>query len=364
MNRITRNLAIVFLLAVSSLIAVAVLIFIELRLGQPIFTYTVYSFVPAGAIAAGLLAASGFYLGSLALKLRPAKAMFGVVVLLAIASVFAVDSVDYGLMTVNRKSITDASSFGNFMTYAMTNNPLIGAFTGHNGSSGSSSGSSGSSGLGNAAVAGAAPVASQVSNDSNSNVAGIGGGVSGMLATGNALSADNVSSSMSGMEHRMEGLQSVASGVVSHAWVLELAGLQLLGFALGGLLACYHLRSLAFCDDCLLFLSRKGTRTRYFDRERDIYGMTDEFLSKAKIRRYQQSVEAHSAGGAAEKKKTTEFAATVEVSQCKGCHRHKLKFSAKRKKGMTWKDIKMLGYETFCMEPIHVLQTTTPTRIR
>src|SRR3954463_9328108 len=129
MNRITRHLAILFLLAVSSLIAVAVLILIELRLGQPIFTYTVSSFVPAGAIAAGVLAACISYVGSLALRLRPAKAMFGVVVLLAIVSVFAADSVDYGLMTVNRNSITDASSFGRFMAYAMTNNPLIGAFT-------------------------------------------------------------------------------------------------------------------------------------------------------------------------------------------------------------------------------------------
>lgn len=363
MNRITRNLAIVFLLLVSSLIAVAFLVFAELRLGTPIFNFTVSSFVPAGAIAAGLLAAAGFYLGSLVLRLRPAAAMFGVVMVIALASVFVVDSVDYGLMTVNRKSIQDASSFGNFMTYAMTNNPLIGAFTGNNGRS-SIAGSSASGGIGNSAAAGAAPVASQVANDSNASVAGIGGGVSGMLATGNALSADNVSTSLSGAEHRIEGLQAVASGVVSHAWVLELAGLQLVGFALGSLLACYHLRKLAACDECLLLLNRKGVQTRYFDREREIYGMTDEFLSKAKIRRYQQSVEAHSVGGLKEKRKTSEYAATVEISECKGCQRHKLKFSARHKKGMKWKDIKMLGYEAFFLEPIQMVQNATPTRIR
>jgi hypothetical protein len=362
MNRITRNLAIVSFVAVSCLLAVASLVFVELRFGTPILNYTVYSFVPAGAIAAGLAAAAAFYLGSLALRVRPATAIFGVVVLAAAASVFVADSVDYGLMTVNRKSIADVSSFGNFMAYAMTNNPLIGAFTGNNGRSGGHS--SGSSGPGNSAAAGAAPVASQVANDSNSSVAGIGGGVSGMLATGNALSADNVSNSMSGVEHRIEGLQSLTAGVVSHAWVLELAGLQLVGFALGGLLACYHLRSLASCDECLLLLNRKGAQTRYFDREREIYGMTDEFLSKAKIRRYQQSVEAHSVGGLKEKRKTSEYAATVEISHCKGCQRHKLKFSARRKKGMTWKDIKMLGYEAFFLEPIHLIQTSTPTRIR
>lgn len=137
-----------------------------------------------------------------------------------------------------------------------------------------------------------------------------------------------------------------------------------MGFALGGVLACIHLRSLTFCDDCLMFLNLKGKQTRYYDREREIYGMTDEFLSKAKIRRYQQSVEAHSAIGAAEKKKTSEYASTVEISQCKGCQRHKLSFRARHKKGLKWKDIKVMGYETFCLEPINVMRTAMPTRIR
>ena len=64
-----------------------------------------------------------------------------------------------------------------------------------------------------------------------------------------------------------------------------------------------------------------------------------------------------------EKTHLSEFASTVEISQCKGCHRHRLQFSAQKKKGMSWKEISMLGYTTFCMEPIDVMSGhMVPTR--
>src|ERR1035438_10149797 len=47
--------------------------------------------------------------------------------------------------------------------------------------------------------------------DNNSNVQGIGGGVQGMLNTGNALSADNMSDAMASARKRLQNVQALGS---------------------------------------------------------------------------------------------------------------------------------------------------------
>jgi hypothetical protein len=231
---------------------------------------------------------------------------------------------------------------------ALAQSPLRAAFLGTSGSSG----------------AGAAPGMAATAGDNNSNVQGIGGGVQGMLNTGNALSADNMSDAMASARQRLQNVQALGSSVLSQGAWLWLATLQFVGFALAGVLAFVALRHVSYCDECLIFLSKKGEQTRYFNREPEIQGSVDEFLSKAKARRFRQSIEAHAGVGSKEKKKTSEFSSTVEISRCPGCHRHRLKFSARCKKGMSWKDISMLGYEAFCLEPIDVKRHPIPIRMR
>jgi hypothetical protein len=173
-----------------------------------------------------------------------------------------------------------------------------------------------------------------------------------------------MSDAMAGAKQRLAGVQAFGSNMLSHGAWLWMATLQFAGFALASILAFLLLRHVSYCDECMIFLSKKGEQTRYFNREREIQGSVDEFLTKAKARRFRQSIEAHAGIGSKEKKKTSEYASTVEISRCPGCHRHRLKFSARCKKGMTWKDISMLGYEAFCLEPIDVMRNAIPVRIR
>jgi hypothetical protein len=357
MNQITRNLILVVLGIVSSLIAAVVMVFAELQSGSALFSYTVATYIPEGAIGAGLLAAAGFYLGAMILRVRPPRLMLIPIVLLAAVSVFSIDTVEYGVAMFTRPSLTNVASVGRFLSLSFENSPIKAAFEGDGSSSDSGSSSSGS--------AKASENMPSLAGENNAGVQGIGGGVQGMLASGNALSADNIGTSMSGLQKRLQSMKSLGAGALDHAAVLELAALQFVGFSIGGLLVFWRLRSIPHCDECQVFLTSKGAQTRYFDWERDIQNSVNDFLSKVKARRYRQSIEAHSEGGVPEKKSSSEFASTVAISHCKACRRHRLQFSARRKKGMTWKDISMLGYETFCMESVDVMaRTAMPTRIR
>jgi hypothetical protein len=342
MNRITRNLVVVLLVAVSSLIVAAALIFVELRSGRQLYGYTLWTYVPAGAIGAGLVAAAGFYLAFRVLRVRPSKLALIAVVVFAAGTVFLVDSVDFGLSTTDRRSIADAAAFTQFLGNSLANSPLKIAFAGA-----SDSGSSSGSGTVSDQVMGAVP---QVASDNDASVQTISGGVQNALASNKV----NPANAFSGVQQRVAGMQAFGSGVASHGAMLEFAALQFAGFVLGGLFAFSQLRSISYCDSCEAFLSKKGLQTRYFDTMRDIQGSIDDFLTKVKGRQYRQSIQVHAEEGSAAKTKSSAFASSVEIRQCKGCQRHRLQFSARRKEGRGWKDISMLGYTTFCLEPIDV----------
>jgi hypothetical protein len=56
---------------------------------------------------------------------------------------------------------------------------------------------------------------------------------------------------------------AVGSPVDLGSWGYLYATLQVLGFALGGLAVYGHLRSLAYCERCAKYLTKKDWQTRY-----------------------------------------------------------------------------------------------------
>lgn len=174
------------------------------------------------------------------------------------------------------------------------------------------------------------------------------------MVSGNALSANSVSQTFSGVRDHIQGMQSFGAQMLTHGGGVVLAALQFAGFTLAILFVYTRLRKLPYCNVCEVFLSGKGSQTRYYDSEREVQGMVDEFLSRAKARRFRESIQAHASEGSARKTHLSSFASTVKVSRCKACPKHRLEFTARRKAGMSWKDISMLGYATNCMETITI----------
>jgi hypothetical protein len=75
-----------------------------------------------------------------------------------------------------------------------------------------------------------------------------------------------------------------------------------------------------------------------------------------KLHQLAESILAHFGVGSGEKSHLSEFASTIEIRECKQCHTHRLNFSARRKKGQNWQNIKVLGHTAESLEPIDVVR--------
>lgn len=345
MNRITRNLVVTLSAALLGIAAVLILLFFEARTGRPLFAWSVAGFVPAGAIAAGLVAALGLLACSLVMRSRPAPIVLIGIVVLSAGVVFLVQSAEVALASSGRGAAADPATFAQFLTNALRTSPLLPQPSHSSDSSGSSSSSSSAMG-----VASAIP---QGGPDNNAQVDSIGGSVQGMVASQDV--AMNVSA---GGAQRVQqignGIQTIHSAFENHGTQWLVIALQFVGFSLGSLLIFYVLRTRPHCDDCSVLLSGKGSQKRYFDRIEEINGSVEDVLAKAKSRRLQLSVQAHSSRGAARKGKLSEFASIVEVSQCKRCQTHHVDFRALRKSGASWKEIAVMGYSASSFEPVEI----------
>ena len=343
MNRVTRTILLVLGAALASLLVAAVLLFIEARTAQPIFGYVVANYVPAGAIAAGLLASLGLLACALLLRARPAPIAAIGLILVSAGTVYVVQSADVTLASAGRVSATDPVTFTQYLANTIISSPL------QFGDAHSSHSSAASTGL-NPNVSSAVP---QTGAEGDANVQGLSSGVQGVVA-----SQDMGAGMASGTQQRMsqigDGIQNISSTVQNHGTQWLVMALQVAGFSIGGLLVYSFLRSRLYCEDCLLLLSGKGAQTRYFSQLEETNGSVEDVISKAKERRLQLAVQVHGARGAATKSKQTSFASTIHVSRCTRCQTHRMDFRAMRKSGASWKEIPVLGYTANSYEPIEV----------
>lgn len=342
MNRVTRNLALVVCAGLFSTGTVFALLFLEARSGHPFFGYALASYFPAGAIAAGVIAATGILACAFLLRARPVPVLAIALVLISAGAVYVAQSTELTLSSAGRVAAHDPASFLAYVASATWNNQL--QFTDAH-TDGSSSAVRLNPGVGNAIP--------QAGAESDGQVQAISSGVQGVVASqdvGTNVAAGGVQR----IAQLGDDFHNVSSNVQNHGGQWVTMALQLVGFSMGGLLVYWFLRSRPYCEHCDLLLSRKGIQTRYFDRLEEINGSVEDVLAKAKTRRLQLAIQAHGARGAAQKSKITEFASTIRISLCKRCQTHRMDFRAMRKTGGGWKDIPVLGYAASSYEPIEV----------
>ena len=344
MSGIVRNIAVILFGAVTSVLTAAVLLFLEARSGQTLFGYQLWQYVPVGAVGAGLVASVGYLLGSLVLRVRPAQVVAISIVLIAAFTVYMGQSTELGLFMAGTKNAPkDVASFSHLLGESVMHTQLSFGLGGDDSSSSSSSSSASSS-------FGAPPSLPSSGGGGDSHVDGISSGVSGMMATQDV--------SNMGPVHQVgqmgDNIHSIGSGVSKHSGQWAVWAFQIVGFAIGGLLVFSYLRTLSYCKNCMLLLSKKGAQTRYYDRSDDIRTLADDVLTAARSRRLQQSITAHTAKGSKKRGKWSEFASTIEILKCNGCHTHRLSFSARRKEGAGWKNIAPMAYTASSLEPLNV----------
>ena len=285
MGRFTQNLVVALFGAVTSIITAAILVFVELRFGWALYSYTLWFVIPAGAICAGLVASSGYYFGSRLLNFRPTRNLLLAIVAISGGVFFLIYWLEYVLLTVNGKSISEVVSLGQFLNYSLSHTAIRFGLRGH-------------------------PIGDAV---------------------------------------------DIGSGGYLYA------ALQIMGFAIGGLAVYGHLISLPFCGDCKLYLSKKGYQKRYFENPEDMQNSVAAFLAKVRDNQLQQSIQVHAETGSTAINAANVFSSFIEIKRCKACEKHWLKFTAQRKAGDDWKDISDLGYATFCMERVDVMENLSPS---
>ena len=343
MNRITRSLAVLLCALLSSLITVSVFLFAEARSGQPLFSYVIANYIPAGAIGAGLIAAVGLLVCAFVLRARLAPVVAIAFCAMSAGAVYVAQSVELTLPSAGHIAAQDPATFLQYLANSTLNSQL--QFTNPHSENSASASVSVNPGVGKAIP--------QSGAEGDAQVQSISSGVQGVVASQD-MGTNVASSGAQRISQIGDNIQSLGSNVQNHGGQWVVMALQILGFSIGSLLVYSLLRSRPYCEDCNLLLSRKGAQTRYFDRLDEINGSVEDVLAKAKNRRLQLAIQAHGARGEAKKGKGTAFASTIKVSLCSRCQSHRMDFRAMRKSGGSWKEIPVLGYTASSFEAIEV----------
>jgi hypothetical protein len=355
MNWMVRNVAALMCGALTSGIAVAFLLYFEARDGSVLFSYSgqtllgfpFLAFIPLGPIFAGLAGATGYLGGGLLLRLRPAAIAMFAVIGIAGFMVFLGESAEFALYMQgwpqpNGGPTRSIGTYTRFLGTSIMHTPLNfwsdDDYDSYNSEDVSAFFRSGNS----------SPSAPQLGQTGDSRVDGLSGGVSGMMAS------SDISQTQAGQKLGKigQGFESLKARIHSHSSEWTRILLQTMGFATGGMMVMVHLRKHAYCKDCMLLLKKKGAKTRYYSRTRDMRAAVDDVLNKARDKQLQQAIHAQVTRGADRDGNWSEYSSTMEIRRCVQCRMHMMRFRTRRKEEERWKDIDLLGFTTTSQEQL------------
>jgi hypothetical protein len=347
MNWFVRNILVVLFGTATCIATVGYLLYLEAANGEAFFSASglaianlrFLAYLPIGAIGAGFAGSIGFLAAAMALRVRPANIVLVAIFAIAAGTVYLAQSAEMELWMGATGTTKNMKTFSRFLASSVIHSPVHYWSTGDSDYSTSSSPSFAS---------GSSPASPRVSGGGDNRVDGISSGVGGMLASQDASNAGPVRQ----LNQMGVGVQSIGAGVSAHGSQWLLAALQVFGFALGSLIVFIHLRSLTHCEDCMLLLSKKGEKTRYYIRTPEMRNSVDDVLNKARERHLRESIQAHMAKGSDQKTKWAEYFSTLEISRCRQCDSHRLQYRTFRKEGSSWKDIALMGFTATTIEPL------------
>ncbi|HXE08152.1 MAG TPA: hypothetical protein VN612_09660 [Acidobacteriaceae bacterium] len=349
MDRIVKNLLVILAGAAASVVTAAALFLLGLRGGDSLLDLKGWNWVPLGMIAAGFLAGTGYFVAAQVLRVRP-----GVILL---AGVFAISAGTHlyirhmdvaAMMATNRAALASPKVFAKFATTSLWSTRLPDMSLGGDDKSSSSEASSSPDST-------PATEGPHIDTGGDANAEGMAQGVGGMLAKadmGTQLGAGGGGK----MTQMGTDIDSVGKGVAKDSGQWLASALEIFGFAFGGVVVYGMMRGLPYCPACGEFLAQKGTQTRYYLTERTLRNCVDELHARMKEHQLTESIMGHFGVGSDEKSHLSEYASTIDIKECRQCHTHRMQFSAKRKKGKNWKNIKVFGHTAESLEPIDIVR--------
>lgn len=107
----------------TSVLTALLLAAIESKFGVAIYSFAII-FVPVGAVAAGLCAASGYYFGGRLFQIRPTRTVLFGVVAVAVMTYFLIGYLNYSFLQQNGQPVSKTISFGYYMQFMVTHQKL------------------------------------------------------------------------------------------------------------------------------------------------------------------------------------------------------------------------------------------------
>jgi hypothetical protein len=149
--------------------------------------------------------------------------------------------------------------------------------------------------------------------------------------------------------------QSIEIGSGSHATSVALgfgsyiyAGLQMIGFAVGGFGIYGYLESLPFCERCSKYMVEVRQQERFSNDLQKLNEFEAAIKKLADGGRPQEAITMHASFGDA---KPTDIRVAlrsrIEIKRCTGCTRHWMGFTISKRGKNDWNDIAKTGFRSF-----------------
>src|SRR5215472_9625885 len=114
-SRVAQDFLVSGLGALTSIITAIILVAINVTLDFSIYGWMIWFVIPAGAIACGVVAASGYYFGARLFNHRPTGLLLLNMAAISVTTFFLIHYFKYNLLDVNGTPIRDLISFTDFL---------------------------------------------------------------------------------------------------------------------------------------------------------------------------------------------------------------------------------------------------------
>ena len=122
---------------------------------------------------------------------------------------------------------------------------------------------------------------------------------------------------------------------------------QIIGFLLGGILLYFWLKSMAYCEKCSQYLTKKDKQERYYNNHEYFVEKIKHVAELYDDKKLQELIETHSGLGDPYSGKDHYLKSILELKECKKCGVHWLKISGEKRSGDSWTTISDLSFDTF-----------------
>ncbi len=130
-------------------------------------------------------------------------------------------------------------------------------------------------------------------------------------------------------------------------WGYAIAALQIIGFALGGVVIFAHLSSLQYCEKCKRYLLLKGQQVRFTSDSEGFASLVGRLDNKHSFGEIQELIDIHAHFGETKHEMDAHLRSMLEHKCCPSCGINWLGFTAYKLSGDDWEELIGLGFSTY-----------------